>query len=78
MQNVLSVSGRIDTKEKKMYRDEVIDLMSDVVNKMNMEQATAAGVPLEAIEEQISQMQNQLHYVNGLLYDVLKDNGVIV
>lgn len=60
-----------------MYRDEAIELMCNTVNEMNRSMAAQAGLPSEQIEDFITQGQRQLKHVNGLLYDTLKENGVI-
>ena len=60
-----------------MYRDEAIQLMTDTINSFNRSMAAQQGMPSEQVEAFIEQGQQQLMYVNGMLYDVLKDNGVI-
>lgn len=60
-----------------MYRDEAIQLMTDTINSFNRSMAAQQGMPSEQVESFIEQGQQQLMYVNGMLYDVLKDNGVI-
>lgn len=60
-----------------MYRDEAIQLMTDTVNTFNRQMAAQQGMPMDQVESYIEQQQQQLMYVNGMLYDVLKENGVI-
>lgn len=58
-------------------RDEVIELMTNVINKMNREMAAQHNIPSDVLEEQILNQKPQLDYVNGLLFDTLLDNGYI-
>ena len=60
-----------------MYRDEAVQLMTDTINSFNRHMAAQQGMPSEQVESFIEQGQQQLMYVNGMLYDVLKENGVI-
>ena len=61
----------------KMYRDEVVDLMCEIINTLNREMATKSNMPSEQIEQFIQQGREQLKHVNGVLYDTLRENGVI-
>jgi hypothetical protein len=61
-----------------MYRDEAVKLMTDTINEFNRYQASQNGVAQEQIEEFITQSKEQLDFVNGMLYDILKENGAIV
>lgn len=61
-----------------MYRDEAIQLMCNTIDEFNRFNASAQGITSEQIEEFITSGRAQLEYVNGLLYDTLKNNGVIV
>lgn len=60
-----------------MLRDEVVKLMTDYIDKMNREMAIQANMPSDQVEQQISQQRPQLMYVNGMLYDLLLENGII-
>jgi hypothetical protein len=60
-----------------MLRDEVIELMTNVINKMNREMGAQHNIPSDILEQQIITQKPQLDYVNGLLYDQLFDYGVI-
>lgn len=63
-----------------MYRDEVIKLMCDVVNNYNRQMVAAnpdSGVSADQMEEFIQQGSEQMLYMNGLIYDTLKDHGII-
>jgi hypothetical protein len=60
-----------------MYREEAIDLMCRTVDEFNRYQAAQTGMDSETIEQFISQAAEQMKFVNGLLYDALKEHGVI-
>jgi uncharacterized protein YdcH (DUF465 family) len=59
------------------YKDEVDAMMTDYVNKMNKEALSGMGATEEQMNATIDQMQQELVKVNGELYDMLKENGVI-
>lgn len=61
-----------------MYRDEAVKLMTDTIDDFNRYQGQINGIPSEQIEEYIQQSREQMEFVNGMLYDVLKSNGVII
>lgn len=61
-----------------MYRNEAVKLMSDMIDNYNRQQAAQQGVPLDQLEQFISQGRPQLDLINGMIYDLLKENGVIV
>ena len=58
-------------------RDEVIDLMTNVINKMNREVGAQHNIPTDMLEEQITIQKQQLDHVNGLLFDALLEYGYI-
>jgi hypothetical protein len=60
-----------------MYRDEVIQMMTDFVDNYNRGNAKTIGMSEFEVEVYIRDNAYQLKYMNGLLYDLLKDNGVI-
>lgn len=60
-----------------MYRQEVIELMTNAINDMNRKRGMEAGLRADEIEQAIGMMSNELNNVNALLYDLLVDNGVI-
>lgn len=60
-----------------MLRDEVIELMTNVINKMNREMGLQHNIPADVLEQQIIAQKQQLDYVNGLLYDQLFEYGII-
>lgn len=61
-----------------MYKQEVVDLMCKTVNDFNMEIGLKNGMNQEQIDTILKPQQAQLEYVNGLLYDMLKSNGIII
>jgi hypothetical protein len=61
-----------------MYREEAVKLMCDTVDEFNRYQADQQRIPRAQIEEYITQGRQQMEFVNGMLYDVLKTNGVIL
>jgi hypothetical protein len=60
-----------------MYRDEAVQLMCDTVNKYNRSLVDAGVMSGQEMEQFIEQGADQLKFMNGLLYDTLKDTGVI-
>lgn len=61
-----------------MYREEAVQLMCDTVNETNRYLAGQNNMSENQIEEYIAQSQEQLKFMNGIIYDALKQNGVIV
>lgn len=61
-----------------LYRHEVIKLMSDYIEQMNTQIAKQQGASDQEIEKVLGQARPQLDYVNGMLYDMLVENGVVV
>lgn len=60
-----------------MYRDEVVKLMTDTIDNFNRYQGQMNNINEAEIEEYIKQGREQMEFVNGMLYDLLKENGVI-
>lgn len=60
-----------------MRKDEVVALMTKVINDMNKERGIEMGAPIEQIEDMIKQSTPEFNRVNGLIYDELVDAGVI-
>ncbi len=61
-----------------LYRHKVIKMMSDMIEEMNTQMARQQNMPDSEIERVLGQARPQLDYVNGMLYDLLVQNGVIV
>lgn len=59
------------------YKDEVVKMMTDYVNAMNREVLSGMGATEEQINATIDEMKKELERVNGELYDMLKENGII-
>lgn len=60
-----------------MYREEAVKLMCDTVDQYNREQAHHNNMDVAAIEDYIASSRQQMEFVNGMLFDTLKSNGVI-
>lgn len=60
-----------------MYREEVVKLMSDTVNNYNRGMISMGMMPAEQVEAFIKENEPSLEYMNGLLYDILKEHGII-
>lgn len=60
-----------------MYRDEVVEIMTNYLNNMNRKHAEDMLVPIEQIEEMEQGTTPDFNRVNGELYDLLVEYGVI-
>ena len=60
-----------------MDRTEAVELMTNTVDEFNRYQAEQQGIDREQVEQYIAQAREQMVFVNGMLYDTLKANGVI-
>lgn len=60
-----------------IYREEAVKIMSDTIEAFNRKVGEQSGVSSEDVEKIIQDSRDQLIYMNGLIYDALKDNGVI-
>lgn len=61
-----------------MTKADVVKLMSNAIDDMNRSIGEGQGVPSEQIQEQLILMRPQLDHVNGMLYDLLVEYGLIV
>lgn len=61
-----------------IYREEAVKIMSDTIEAFNRKVGEQSGVSSEDVEKIIKDSRDQLMYMNGLIYDTLKDNGIIV
>lgn len=59
-------------------RAEVVKLMSDFVDNMNRDAARQQGLQEAEIERTLAEFRPSLDSVNGMLYDLLVDNGLII
>jgi hypothetical protein len=60
-----------------MNREEVVTLMCNTVDEFNRYNAAQNNFSAEQIEEFILAGRESMEFVNGILYDVLRENGVI-
>ena len=60
-----------------LTRSEVIDLMTDMINKMNMKMMQDMNTPYEQMTAYIEQATPDLNRVNGMLFDLLVEHRVI-
>jgi len=63
-------------KENKM-KDSAVEVMSETVEQFNRQMAGQQNMDSAQIEKVISENSHQLRYMNGIIYDALKDNGYI-
>ena len=61
-----------------MNKDQVIELMNDVVNHINRQVGQANNLTDSQIEEALVNHQEGLTYINTMLYDELVKAGVVV
>lgn len=59
------------------YKDEVVKMMTDLIDNMNRDLLRSMGAAGETAEQSLNEMRPELTRVNGLLYDMLKENGII-
>ncbi len=60
-----------------MTREEVVTLMCNTVDEFNRHNAAQNNFSAEQIEEFILAGRESMEFVNGILYDVLREHGVI-
>lgn len=60
-----------------MSKEDVIKLMSDVVEKENIKMAQHSNVSAEMIDEYVKQSRQMLDHLNEKIYDVLLNVGII-
>jgi hypothetical protein len=60
-----------------MYRDEAIELMNKTVNDFNRQLIGHGMMSVQDMEDFIKTNEESLKFMNSLLYDTLKENGVI-
>ena len=60
-----------------MNREETVKLMCNTIDEFNRYNAAQNNFSSEQIEEFILAGREQMEFVNGLLYDVLREHGVI-
>jgi hypothetical protein len=60
-----------------MNREQVVETMTNFITDMNRQKALAMGMPLDQVEPALLSMKQELDHVNGLIYDLLVQSGVI-
>jgi len=58
-----------------MNREEVIELMTETILNLNIGLARQNNMPEDQIDKMVENAKPQFRVVNGILYDVLKENG---
>ncbi len=58
-------------------KQDVVNLMTNVINDLNFQKALQDGVDEMQIRNSIAQHQEQLNFINGVLVDALKANNLI-
>ena len=64
-------------KVVSMRKEQAVELMTKAINDMNTERAVEAGVPEPEIQQMVWSATPELNRVNGMLFDVLYENGYI-
>jgi hypothetical protein len=59
-------------------KEEVVQFMTNVINDLNRQMAEQNQIPESEVQEAIEQHQQQLMFVNSILYDALEANNLIV
>lgn len=59
-------------------KEEVVQFMTNVINDLNRQMAQQNQIPESEIQQAIEQHQEQLMFVNSILYDALEQNNLIV
>ncbi len=60
-----------------MDREQAITLMTETVNQVNMDLGYQHKMPLEEMKKMIEQQYEQVKYINTIVYDTMKSNGII-
>lgn len=60
-----------------MNREEVIELMTETILNLNIGLARQNNMPEDEIDKMAENAKPQFRVVNGILYDVLKENGAL-
>ena len=71
-----------DNSYKKMVSDmnkeQVVELMTETIINLNIGLAKQKEMPQDEIDQMVEISRPQFRVVNGILYDVLKENGAFV
>lgn len=60
-----------------MEKEKVVEIMTNVIMDLNKQLAEHNEVPQEAIDEMLASIKETTDVINGLVYDKLKEAGVI-
>ena len=70
-----------DNSYKKMVSDmdkeQVVELMTETIINLNIGLAKQKEMPQDQIDQMVEISRPQFKVVNGILYDVLKENGAL-
>lgn len=70
-----------DNSYKKMVsnmdKEQVVELMTETIINLNIGLAKQKEMPQDEIDQMAEISRPQFRVVNGILYDVLKENGAI-
>jgi len=70
-----------DNSYKKMVSDmdkeQVVELMTETIVNLNIGLAKQKEMPQDEIDQMAEISRPQFRVVNGILYDVLKENGAL-
>lgn len=58
-----------------MEKEQVVALMTETIINLNVGLAQQNNVPQDQIDQMVELSTPQFNTLNGLLYDVLKENG---
>ena len=58
-------------------KDTAVEVMSETVEQFNRQMAAQQNMDPAEIEKIINEQSYQLRYMNGIIYDALKDTGYI-
>jgi hypothetical protein len=61
-----------------MRKDEAVVFMSEIIEAENTKFAQHNNMPEDQIKEFNNQSRDRLYFLNNLVYDALKVNGVII
>lgn len=60
-----------------MEKEQVVDIMTNVIMDLNRQLAEHNEVPLDQVEEMLASIKETTDVINGVVYDKLKEAGVI-
>jgi len=61
-----------------MNKEQVVELMTETIINLNIGLAKQKEMPQDEIDQMVEISRPQFRVVNGILYDVLKENGAFV